>query len=207
MIKIITLLALMLILYPVHNTPIIERCLHGVYSRSVVAYGDSLTEGWHATTDCGYTWELEDMIHARVYQVAKGGYTTQQMLPRLPEVLAYNPTLIIVELGTNDMYEDRNISDFIKDYQTIIKGIDSIPHICLTVWPNPGHDSPNILNKYNDVIYQSCNGTVVNLTPIYQNKAYVDSPTQHPNNAGHRAIAHLIDDILKIKRIGNERTD
>ncbi len=191
-------LALALFLPTPHPpTQPLSACPHGAYGGQIVAYGDSLTEGYSADVDCGYALMLQDLVHVHVLQIAQGGYRTDQMLPRLPQVLAAHPQLVIVELGTNDERATADTAQYQRNLQTIFAALRGIPVVCLTIWPSPGHDSPGELFRYNEPIYANCPGPTVDITRL----AYgpnVDPATWHPNDAGHLAIAQAVAQTIRL---------
>ena len=173
-------------------------CTHGSYPNGpIVAYGDSLTEGYSAHAGCGYALVLQDMVHRTVLQVAQGGYRVDQMLPRLPEVVADHPALVIVELGTNDERWDDDTAAYQRNLLTIFAALRGTPVVCLTIWPSPGHDSPAELFRYNEPIYANCPGPVVDITSLAYG-IYVDGATWHPTDAGHWAIAQSVARAIRL---------
>ena len=75
---------------------------HGISldnQRSIVCLGDSLTEG----TKGGYPAELQKMVSAPVLNFGRNGYTTQMAIDDLlPQILAVQPQLVVLELGGHD---------------------------------------------------------------------------------------------------------
>lgn len=66
--------------------------------RPVVCLGDSLTE-------FGYPDELQQLISAQVVNFGQNGLTAERGIRKLPEIIALNPQVVIVELGGHD-YKD-----------------------------------------------------------------------------------------------------
>jgi acyl-CoA thioesterase I len=64
-------------------------------TRPVVCLGDSLTA-------CGYPDALAELVAAPVVNHGRDGITTADGLRRLPDVLAADPQVVVVELGGND---------------------------------------------------------------------------------------------------------
>lgn len=173
-------------------------CAHGTYGGSVVAFGDSITEGYGTTDDsCSFALDLQDVLHQHVTEVARGGYRTDQMLPQLPAVLALHPDIVVVELGTNDVRFDVALDVFRAHYAAIMQALVSVPTIyCLSVWPSPGFTDPALLASYNLVIRQTCAGFFLDITSLALPE--LTNPTNwHPNNLGAYLIAaHIMPIIL-----------
>lgn len=77
----------------------------------ILAFGDSLTEGYGLASSDSFTAQLERLLQerhplARVDNAGVSGDTTTSALARMPKVLSQlrvNPDLVIVELGANDL--------------------------------------------------------------------------------------------------------
>lgn len=74
---------------------------------TIVAFGDSITEGFGVAPQSSYPAQLERALQARgfkgkVVNAGVSGDTTNNGLDRLPRVLAIQPHVVILELGGND---------------------------------------------------------------------------------------------------------
>ncbi|RVT90357.1 arylesterase [Sphingomonas crocodyli] len=77
----------------------------------ILAFGDSLTEGYGLAPDQSFASQLERLLRGRypqavVFNAGLSGDTTASALARLPRVLTTlkaHPDLVIVELGANDL--------------------------------------------------------------------------------------------------------
>lgn len=78
--------------------------LDQVKSGSIVALGDSLTEGVAVGEKENYPWLLSQAFGEPVINAGVAGDTTEGGLRRLEaDVLAYKPRLVFIELGGNDL--------------------------------------------------------------------------------------------------------
>ena len=73
----------------------------------IVAFGDSLTAGFGAETGSSYPDFLQKELdrrglHWRVVNAGLSGDTTSDGLNRVGDVLAYRPSIVILEFGGND---------------------------------------------------------------------------------------------------------
>ena len=77
----------------------------------ILAFGDSLTEGYGLASSDSFAAQLERLLQERhpqahVHNAGLSGDTTTSALARLPKVLSRlraTPDLVIVELGANDL--------------------------------------------------------------------------------------------------------
>ena len=73
-------------------------------SSNIIAFGDSLTFGYGAPENKSYPEILKKIIHINVINEGVNGNTTKDGVDRITDVIdEYNPSLIIIGLGGNDM--------------------------------------------------------------------------------------------------------
>lgn len=82
--------------------------------RPVVCLGDSLT-------DYGYPKELEKLISVPVSDFGFNGYTTEDGIGLLEEIIATNPQAVIVELGGHDFKDGKSRAQTKENLTTIIE--------------------------------------------------------------------------------------
>lgn len=69
----------------------------------IVAFGDSLTAGFGADPGASYPDFLQKKLPRwRIVNAGVSGDTTTDGLNRIPEVLSYHPSIVILEFGGND---------------------------------------------------------------------------------------------------------
>lgn len=69
-------------------------------SRPIVCVGDSLTTGM--TSNEAYPEYLQELVRVPVENWGRAGVTARDMVKHLPEILADDPQLVVVELGGHD---------------------------------------------------------------------------------------------------------
>ncbi|MDR0303192.1 MAG: GDSL-type esterase/lipase family protein [Chitinispirillales bacterium] len=79
---------------------------------TIVCFGNSLTQGWGARggfypvdTSKAYPHYLAQKVNIPVINLGISGETSQDALSRVDEVLSYNPAIIFIEFGANDLFE------------------------------------------------------------------------------------------------------
>jgi acyl-CoA thioesterase-1 len=80
-------------------------CSAEAHKPVIVAYGDSLVEGYGASEQHGFVDALSTQIGTTIINEGKSGDTTAEALQRLPDVLAQHPDIVIVLLGGNDVLQ------------------------------------------------------------------------------------------------------
>lgn len=183
----------------------------------VAIMGDSLAQGYGTSTPlrCGFAFQLpmqfpialQSAYQTALTVTANGGQRVDQMAQYASVVALQHPDIAVIELGTNDERENTSISVTQSNYDAILQMVSAaagtaLVHpivACLSVWPSPGFDDPNLLNSYNSVIQSECqkfNGIYVDITPIYATKNTTNFATSaqnwHPNDLGALLIARQI---------------
>jgi lysophospholipase L1-like esterase len=92
---------------------------------NVIFYGDSITQGWDDGNGGKDIWGKRYAPLGAV-NYGRGGDSTRQVLWRIQngEVEGLNPKLIVLKIGTNNLYEDFNAgsdADIAKGIETIVK--------------------------------------------------------------------------------------
>ncbi|UUV19545.1 GDSL-type esterase/lipase family protein [Fusobacteria bacterium ZRK30] len=78
----------------------------------LICYGDSLTAGYGAPTGGSYPDYLQSKLKLKVINKGINGDTTVSALQRFKtDVLDYNPDVVIVELGANDLIQGIDASE------------------------------------------------------------------------------------------------
>ncbi|HWI40387.1 MAG TPA: arylesterase [Verrucomicrobiae bacterium] len=97
---------------------------------TIVAFGDSLTAGYHLDKAEAYPALLEKRLRElglgyRVVNAGRNGETSGRALSRVDSVLRLHPDIVILETGANDMFRGidpavtrRNIEEIVRRLQT-----------------------------------------------------------------------------------------
>ena len=186
----------------------------------VACVGDSITEGYGLAcqSKTGYPVVLDSILGAN-YTVLNSGRsaTTLQKKGNFPfwickefsNVFAYEPNIIIIKLGTNDTKPENWHTDcFENDYQAMIDTFNTISpkpkiYVCLPVpvfktrW---GINDSTVVNGVIPVIEKLAKANNLQVIDLYhsmqdQGKTFFDSI--HPNEAGVKAMAGIIAQIIK----------
>jgi lysophospholipase L1-like esterase len=103
-----------------------------------IVFGDSLAAGWPGCTgqtspptvsgDGTISYVLSQRTGIYWLNMGINGNTTQDLLSRINDVLAYNPIAVVVVIGSNDVKPARNISDseFKANMITIVSALTAI---------------------------------------------------------------------------------
>jgi acyl-CoA thioesterase-1 len=96
----------------------------------IVCFGDSLTEGYGATTPGivdktkSYPAFFQNKVKSTVVNAGKSGDTSAQGRSRMNnDVLSKNPKIVIIEFGANDFFTKRSANEAKADLQAIINAL------------------------------------------------------------------------------------
>ncbi len=164
----------------------------------ILAFGDSITYGVGADKSESYPAILAKLTKRTVIESGVPGETTHEGLARLPEVLdKYNPRLVIICEGGNDMLRRLNLNETRENLRQMVllvksKGISVI----LIGVPQPGFviSTPKFyeeIAKEQNIPYE---GKV--LKEILTNNKLKADPI-HPNKEGYKLLAERIFQLMR----------
>lgn len=189
----------------------------------VACVGNSITENSALAADQKYPALLQKLL-GKGYEVRNYGKSARTMLKKgdhpywndqqYKDVLAWNPDIVIIKMGTNDakpknwQYKD----DFVKDYVEFVNSFKALPgkpkiYVCYPIptFPNnflPVDDSlivNEVIPRVKEVA-QKTNSDIIDLhTPLAGKADYVYD-TVHPNEKGTTVMARVIAKAIDPKR-------
>jgi acyl-CoA thioesterase-1 len=168
---------------------------------TIVAFGDSLTAGHGVNRDESYPADLQRDLDARGYRyrvvnLGISGNTTKDGVLRIPEVLQYHPSVVIVAFGGNDGLRGLPIHDTEMNLSAIISAMqDAHAKVILggiTLPPNYGSD---YIAKFNAIYEKQSKVYRVPLLPFMLKDVYgVPGSMQddgiHPTAQGCKQVAN-----------------
>ncbi len=167
---------------------------------TVVAFGDSLTAGLGVSRDRSYPADLQRELDARGYRyrvvnLGISGNTTKDGVLRIPEVLKYHPSVVIVAFGGNDGLRGLPIHDTEMNLSAIIVAMQNVHAKVIlggiTLPPNYGSD---YIAKFNAIYRKESKVYHVPLLPFMLKDVYgVPGSMQddgiHPTAQGCKQVA------------------
>ncbi len=183
----------------------------------VACVGNSITEG--SGLQHTYPQELQQLLGEQ-YEVRNYGISGRTLLKKgdfpywneqkYPEVLAWNPDIVIIKLGTNDskpqnwQYKD----DFEKDYKKFVKSFKKLPskpqvYICYPIPVFEGKWGINeviVKSEMLPAIRKIARKTGVKTIDLYTpfiGKGDLTYDGIHPNEAGAALLARTIYEALQ----------
>ncbi|MBR5676188.1 MAG: arylesterase, partial [Neisseriaceae bacterium] len=167
---------------------------------TVVALGDSLTEGFGANT--AYPTVLQEITGWNVVNHGVSGNTSLDILNRLPETLALNPKLVLFGIGGNDFLrkvdENETKNNIIKAVQQMKKNHIPIvliaePHFTVSALFGSFKDHP----MYEEIAKKENIALASDLWSNILSDKSLKSDQIHANDAGYRQFAEKLAQFLK----------
>lgn len=164
----------------------------------IVAFGDSLTYGTGADAKTSYPAVLAQLIGRKVIRAGVPGEVTAQGRARLASVIEeYNPRLVIVCLGGNDMLRRVSEQEIKRNLRAMLADIKrrGIAAVLIGV-PKPAllTSAPELYAELAAEFNIPYEGKIV--TSVLYESEY-KSDAIHPNAQGYRKIAEAIAKLLR----------
>ncbi|MDR0408372.1 MAG: arylesterase [Campylobacteraceae bacterium] len=165
----------------------------------ILAFGDSITQGYGAKDDESYPSQLSKMLNMKVINSGISGEVSSLALARLPSVLAqYKPKIVILCHGGNDILRKQDLKLTKQNLSKMIELIDeSNAQIILFGVPTLkgfGIDTASfydeLANEYN-LIYDDETLEKIIKTPSLK------SDQIHPNKDGYLLLAQSAEKLLR----------
>jgi acyl-CoA thioesterase-1 len=178
----------------------------------IVCFGDSLTAGYGAEAGQSYPDFLQSDLDTRgfryrVVNAGVSGNTTKDGVSRIPNVLALNPQLVIVEFGGNDGLRGLPIADTRANLDRIVATLKaSGTKVALAGITLPPDYGPDYIHQFDETYTQIAKKYNVPLLPFLLKGVFgVDGMMQpdntHATAAGNRIVAQnvlpLVTPLLK----------
>ncbi len=164
----------------------------------IVAFGDSLTYGTGAAEHESYPAVLAQLIGREVIRAGVPGEVTAQGLQRLPQVIEeFQPKLVIVCLGGNDMLRKVSTAEIKSNLRAIIKTLrDRGIAVVLLGVPQPAliTSAPEFYGELAKEFAIPYDGKTV--TSVLYSPDMKADPI-HPNAKGYRRLAEAVAELLR----------
>jgi len=170
---------------------------------TIVCLGDSITAGVGAAPEESYPARLAERLGRPVVNAGVSGDTAADGLARVPEVLAQDPWLVIVELGGNDLLRQVPIEETEKSLRTVVERLLAarVLPVLVEVRGPFGHRYRDLFARlHHDYRAPLVDGVLGDILTDPSLK----SDEVHPNAAGYRKLAEGVAE--KIEPLLTKRT-
>ena len=167
---------------------------------AIVAFGDSITDGFGVPKGSAYPEQLQRMLDAkgkrwRVVNAGVSGDTTSNALDRMPGVLELKPKLVIVEIGGNDGLRGLPLEMTRKNLDEMIGKLRGAgARVLLVGMTLPANYGREYVTRFERMYEEVASKHRVTLAPA--SKAGMGGLMQpdglHPTPPGHRRLAEFL---------------
>ncbi len=177
---------------------------------TIVALGDSLTEGFGVAPRDAYPVVLQALLEAeggacRVINAGVSGDTCRALMARLEAVFRWRPDLVIVEIGVNDVLMGRFVERIRADLDAIVQRLAAGGiAVVLAGMQMPPLGDPETERAFAAIYPAVARHHGIALisdfaAPLWAAPGRVQYDGLHPNAAGYRAICdHILPAVMKI---------
>lgn len=158
---------------------------------SIVCFGDSLTKGYGATDEQTYPYFLQQLTTVPVINKGINGDTSRGGLNRTDNILQFKNSLVIVEFGANDFFQQVPISETKKNMEQIVDKLKSANNIVVLV----STEDRQLHNLYTMLKSLAKEKNVLFINGILNeiwNDRNLFSDEIHPNSKGYKSVADKI---------------
>jgi len=164
----------------------------------ILAFGDSLTYGYGATTAQSYPVQLSQLLNMEVINAGISGEKSRQGLKRLGTLLdKYQPQLLLLCHGGNDVLKKQNLDNMKENLAKMIEMAQSrdIQVVLISV-PEASLFLPDI-KQYQELAEQYKVPLENDIIKDVLKKPSLHSDAIHPNAQGYGLIAEAIYELLE----------
>lgn len=164
----------------------------------IVAFGDSLTEGYGATPSESYPAALARLLGCTVINAGVSGERSGEGVRRLPGVLGrYKPDIVVICHGGNDFLNGGSDAEVARNLRTMVSAVQaSGADAVLLGVPRPGL-LLRVPPLYAEVAKEFRLPCDVKTVPRILASAPLKSDMIHPNEAGYLQIAQRVAKLIR----------
>lgn len=171
-------------------------------NRPLVVLGDSLATGYGSSK--GFTYYLREEMNQEVINLGKNGQTTGHALKRIDEVISYDPSVILLELGGNDYLKRIPVRETEVNLTEIIEKLDDGKRVIFLTEFYPANNILSLFIKvpkkeYDNMFKRLSEGKNIYLVDNIWSDVWGKemSDEVHPNTKGYENMGHNILNSMK----------
>ncbi|MBR2864799.1 MAG: hypothetical protein IKC13_00795 [Elusimicrobiaceae bacterium] len=164
----------------------------GNAGQAVVAFGDSLSYGYGAPKGQSYPDVLGQKISRPVVNMGRNGATAVSALPRLDEVLAENPYMVLIEYGGNDFMHAVPLNDTLTAIEKMVDGVQAAGAVAVIVDTGGYYGMNKYTKAYKKMAKEKGAVFVPGILNGIMGERGLMSDQIHPNAKGYAIVAEKV---------------
>ncbi len=170
-----------------------SRYVQPTSGTSIIAFGDSLTEGYGLQDEESYPAQLRDALGVDVINAGRSGDTTAEALLRIDEdVLLRDPRVVIVLLGGNDALQRVAPDVTFTNIATIVDRIQSVGSGVVLVGVRGGIHNAQYKKRFKELAQEKNIPYVKDALRGVFGKRDLMYDAIHPNKEGYAVLVERI---------------
>jgi len=166
-------------------------------ARLVVFLGDSITRGHTLPPEQAFPHLVGQALGVPVRNAGVNGDTTAGALARLePDVLAWRPRVVVVELGANDFFRRRPVAETLGNLEAIVRRIREHGAAVVMIHIRLGLLADPYLEGYRELARREGAVLVEDFLGEIPRTAGLTLDGLHPSAEGHRRLADRLLPVL-----------
>lgn len=166
-------------------------------NRTIVAFGDSLTEGQGVDRADSYPAVLENILGRTVVNLGISGNVSAQGLARVNEIDEYRPYMVLIEFGANDAMRGIPFESTKNNLTQIVDYVQARGAVAVLIDTGGAFQ----MNRYSGFMKDLAKQKRALFVPgimdgIFTNTS-LKSDTLHPNEKGYQMIAERVAAVIK----------
>ena len=167
-------------------------------NRNLIAFGDSLVQGFDVAPEDSMVAELSRLIKAPIRNAGVAGDTTEQGLARLErDVLTHDPQVVLVLLGGNDVLQGVHKTNTVGNVRTIVSRIEENGSVVILIGVQGGVFTDALADDFRAIASEMRAAYVPNILRGIIGNPFLSSGAVHPNAEGYRIMAERILPVLQ----------
>lgn len=158
---------------------------------TIVAFGDSLTAGYGAPQGSSYPAYLAQLLGRPVVNLGLSGELAVHAPERLPEVLAQQPYMVLIEFGANDFMQQRSTQAAVSAVERIVDEVQKAGAIAVII-DTGGPGMGDYTKAYQKIAKEKQAVFVPGILRGIFTKRNLKSDSVHPNKEGYKIVADKI---------------
>lgn len=164
---------------------------------TIVAFGDSLVEGYGATEGNDFVKLLSNRIGRPIINLGRSGETTGEALERIDLVIENDPKVVMVLLGGNDFLKRVPEDEVFLNLEKIIDTIHQSGSTVILLGIRGGFLSDNFKGRFEDLAKEKNVAYISDVLDELIGKKEFMFDSIHPNDNGYSIIADRAEPVLK----------
>lgn len=165
-------------------------------NNTIVAFGDSLVEGFGSTKGNDFVSVLSKKIDKPIINLGISGNTTKDGLIRINEISIHNPGTVILLLGGNDYLRDIPKEDTFQNLRKIISTLQSKGDFVVLLGIRGGVLKDNFKSSFEDLAREMGTAYVPDVLDGLVGDSRYMSDLVHPNDDGYKIMAEKVYDAV-----------